>query len=148
MPTHFYHQNTSCMWKVSHHGRIRLCRTMVVLLTKTVVQTYMYCVPFASTWDRFGMTAMNECSMWCPSDCLMKRDQKLPSCTAIFWLGIVILQCVHVSEVVCGLYDTHLCIICPVCDVTHMRKSTKAPGLSCLTILQAMASWVRAWEWG
>ena len=33
-------------------ARVRLCRTMVVLLTKKAVETYLYCVPFASTMDK------------------------------------------------------------------------------------------------
>ena len=41
--------------------RVRSCRTMVVHLTKKAMQTYLYCVAFASTMDRFGMTAGSEC---------------------------------------------------------------------------------------
>ena len=34
---------------------------MVVLLTKKAVETYLYCVPFAGSMDRFNMTAASEC---------------------------------------------------------------------------------------
>ena len=37
-----------------------LCRTVVVLLTKKAVETYLYCVPFAITMDRFGMAGASE----------------------------------------------------------------------------------------
>ena len=45
----------------SRHVRVQLCNTMVLLLTKKAVQTYLCCVPIASTMDRFGMTATSEC---------------------------------------------------------------------------------------
>ena len=49
---------------------------MVVHLTKKAMQTYLYCVAFASTMDSFGMTAATECySTQCPSDSLMKSDK-------------------------------------------------------------------------
>ena len=35
------------------------------------------------------------------------------------------LQCMHAGEVLCGLHDAHVRIICPVCDVTHVRKCTR-----------------------
>ena len=57
----------------------------------------------------------------------MKIDIKAPLCTAIFRLGIVVLQCVRAGEVFCGLHVTHVHIICPVRDVTHMRKCTRPP---------------------
>ena len=61
----------------------------------------------------------------CPPDCLVKRNIKAPSCAAIFQLGIVVLQCVRAGEVFCGLHVTHIRIICPVRDVTHVRKCTR-----------------------
>ena len=61
----------------------------------------------------------------CPPDCLVKSDIKAPSCAAIFRLGIVVLQCVRTGEVFCGLHVTHVRIICPVRDVTHVRKCTR-----------------------
>ena len=49
---------------------------MAVLLMKKAVQTYLYCVPFAGTMDRFGMTAAtDDASERCPPDCLMKSDK-------------------------------------------------------------------------
>ena len=60
----------------------------------------------------------------CPPDCLVKSDIKAPSCTAIFRLRIVVLQCVRTGEVFCGLHVAHVRIICPVRDVTHVRKCT------------------------
>ena len=60
-----------------------------------------------------------------PPDCLVKSDITAPSCAAIFRLGIVVLQCVHASKVFCGLHVAHVRIICPVCDVTHVRKCTR-----------------------
>ena len=36
----------------------------------------------------------------CLPDCLVKSDKKPPSCTAIFQLRIVMLQCMNVGEVV------------------------------------------------
>ena len=78
----------------SHHGRVQLCRTMVVLLTKKAVQTYV-CF-FASTMD-IGMAWQQQASAtvcllqapgigmawqqwtsastWCPPDWLVKSDQ-------------------------------------------------------------------------
>ena len=35
------------------------------------------------------------------------------------------LQCVRTGEVFCGLYVAHVHIICPVRDVTHVRKCTR-----------------------
>ena len=35
------------------------------------------------------------------------------------------LQCVRAGEVFCGLHVAHIHIICPVRDVTHMRKCTR-----------------------
>ena len=61
----------------------------------------------------------------CPPDCLMKSDIKAPSCAAIFRFGIVALQCVRAGEDFCGLYVAHVRIICPVRDVTHVRKCTR-----------------------
>ena len=61
----------------------------------------------------------------CPPDCLVKSDIKAPSCAAIFRLGIVVLQCVRMGEVFCGLHVAHVHIICPVRDVTHVRKCTR-----------------------
>ena len=61
----------------------------------------------------------------CPPDCLVKSDIKAPSCTAIFRLRIVVLQCVRAGKVFCGLQITHIRIICPVRDVTHVRKCTR-----------------------
>ena len=61
----------------------------------------------------------------CPPDCLVKSDIKAPSCAAIFRLGIVVLQCVRTGEVFCGLHVAHVHIICPVRDVTHVRKCTR-----------------------
>ena len=61
----------------------------------------------------------------CPPDCLVKSDVKAPSCTTIFLLGIVVLQCVRAGKVFCGLHVAHMRIICPVCDVTHVRKCTR-----------------------
>ena len=61
----------------------------------------------------------------CPPDCLVKNDIKAPSCAAIFRLGIVVLQCVRTGEVFCGLHVAHVHIICPVRDVTHVRKCTR-----------------------
>ena len=55
----------------------------------------------------------------------MKSDIKAPLCTAIFRLGIVVLQCVRAGEVFCGLYVAHVRIICPVRDITHVRKCTR-----------------------
>ena len=51
-------------------------------------------------------------STQCPPDCL-----KSSLCAAP----------VNVGEVVCNLYDAYVCIICPVRDVTHMRKCTTLP---------------------
>ena len=39
---------------------------------------------------------------------------------------IVVLQCVRVSEVFCGLHVAHVRIICPVCDVNHVKKCTRS----------------------
>ena len=61
----------------------------------------------------------------CPPDCLVKSDIKAPSCAAIFRLGIIVLQCVRAGEVFCGLHVAHIRIICPVRDVTHVRKCTR-----------------------
>ena len=61
----------------------------------------------------------------CPPDCLVKSDIKAPSCAAIFRLGIVVLQCVCAGKVFCGLHVAHVRIICPVRDVTHVRKCTR-----------------------
>ena len=61
----------------------------------------------------------------CPPDCLVKSDIKAPSCAAIFRLRIVVLQCVRTGEVFCGLHVAHVHIICPVRDVTHVRKCTR-----------------------
>ena len=61
----------------------------------------------------------------CPPDCLVKSDIKAPSCAAIFRLGIVVLQCVRTGEVFCGLHVAHVHVICPVRDVTHVRKCTR-----------------------
>ena len=61
----------------------------------------------------------------CPPDCLVKSDIKAPSCAAIFRLGIVVLQCVRAGKVFCGLHVAHVRIICPVRDVTHVRKCTR-----------------------
>ena len=61
----------------------------------------------------------------CPPDCLVKSDIKAPSCAAIFRLGIVVLQCVRTGKAFCGLHVAHVCIICPVRDVTHVRKCTR-----------------------
>ena len=61
----------------------------------------------------------------CPPDCLVKSDIKAPSCAAIFRLGIVVLQYVRTGEVFCGLHVAHVHIICPVRDVTHVRKCTR-----------------------
>ena len=61
----------------------------------------------------------------CPPDCLVKSDIKVPSCTAIFRLGIVVLQCVRACKVFRGLHVAHVRIICPVRDVTHVRKCTR-----------------------
>ena len=61
----------------------------------------------------------------CPPDYFMKSDIKAPSCAAIFRLGIVVLQCVRTGEVSCGLHVAHVHIICPVRDVTHVRKCTR-----------------------
>ena len=55
----------------------------------------------------------------------MKSDIKAPSCAAIFRLGIVVLQCVRAGEVFCDLHVAHVHIICPVRDVTHVRKCTR-----------------------
>ena len=63
----------------------------------------------------------------CPPDCLVKGNIKVPSYAAIFRLGIVVLQCVHVGEVFCGLHVAHVRIVCPVHDVTHVRKCTRPP---------------------
>ena len=57
-----------------------------------------------------------------PLDCLDKSDIKLPLCAAIFRSGIV--DCAY-GKVVCGLCDAHVRIICPVRDVTHVRKCTR-----------------------
>ena len=35
------------------------------------------------------------------------------------------LQCVRAGEVFCGLHVAHVRIICPVRDVTHVRKYTR-----------------------
>ena len=35
------------------------------------------------------------------------------------------LQCVRMGEVFCGLHVAHVHIICPVRDVTHVRKCTR-----------------------
>ena len=35
------------------------------------------------------------------------------------------LQCMRVGEVFCGLHVAHVRIICPVRDVTHVRKCTR-----------------------
>ena len=61
----------------------------------------------------------------CPPNCLVKSDIKAPSCAAIFRLGIVVLQCVRAGKVFCGLHVAHVRIICPVRDVTHVRKCTR-----------------------
>ena len=61
----------------------------------------------------------------CPPDCLVKSDIKAPSYAAIFRLGIVVLQCVRAGQVFCGLHVAHVRIICPVRDVTHVRKCTR-----------------------
>ena len=61
----------------------------------------------------------------CPPDCLVKSDIKAPSCAAIFRLVIVVLQCVRAGQVFCGLHVAHVRIICPVRDVTHVRKCTR-----------------------
>ena len=61
----------------------------------------------------------------CPPDCFVKIDIKAPLCAAIFRLGIVMLQCVRTGEVFCGLHVAHVHIICPVRDVTHVRKCTR-----------------------
>ena len=55
----------------------------------------------------------------------MKSDIKAPSCAAIFLLGKVVLQCVRAGQVFCGLHVAHVRIICPVRDVTHVRKCTR-----------------------
>ena len=60
----------------------------------------------------------------CPPNCLVKSEIRAPSCTAIFRLGIVVLQCVRAGKVFCGLHVAHVRIICPVRDVTHVRKCT------------------------
>ena len=61
----------------------------------------------------------------CPPDCLVKSDIKAPSYSAIFRLGIVVLQCVCMGEVFYGLHVAHVHIICPVSDVIHVRKCTR-----------------------
>ena len=61
----------------------------------------------------------------CPPDCLVKSDIKVRSCAAIFRLGIVVLHAVCACEVFCGLHVAHVRIICPVRDVTHVRKCTR-----------------------
>ena len=55
----------------------------------------------------------------------MKSDIKAPFCATILQLGIVVLQCVRVGEVFCGLHVAHICIICPVRDITYVRKCTR-----------------------
>ena len=55
----------------------------------------------------------------------MKSDIKMPSCAAIFQLGILVLQCVRAGKVFCDLHVAHVRIICPVCDITHVRKCTR-----------------------
>ena len=81
---------------------------------------------FERTIDRFGMaTATDGASAQCPPDCLMKSNKRSSSCTAIFQLRTVGLQYMHVDEVVSDLLDANICIICPVCDVTHLIKCTR-----------------------
>ena len=90
------------------------------------MQTYLYCVPFASTMNKFGMTAaIDGDSAQSAPDCLVKREKKLSSCGAIFRLGTVALRYMQLGEVVFDLHDAHVCIICPVRDITHMRKCTR-----------------------
>ena len=79
----------------------------------------------------------------CPPGCLVKSDIKVPLCAAIFWLRIVALQCVHAGKVFCGLHVAHVHIICPVHDVTHVRKCTRP---SPATVLRVTGSWARASE--
>ena len=81
------------------------------------------------TLDRLNCCCVSSLS-WlgktlCPPDCLVKSNIKAPSCAAIFRLGIVVLQCVRTGEVFCGLHVAHVHIICPVRDVTHVRKCTR-----------------------
>ena len=123
--------------KSSRHVRVWLCRTKVVLLTKKAVQTYLYCLPFASTMNRIGMIAASKCQY------TMLSVQSTYCCvSSLLWLGklSVLLTitlsatknhlrglpsfdseqsfssvCVCVGKVVCGLHDTHICIICPIC---------------------------------
>ena len=45
----------------SRQVRVWLWKTMVILLTKKDVQTYLYCLPFASTMNRIGMIAASKC---------------------------------------------------------------------------------------
>ena len=61
----------------------------------------------------------------CPPNRLVKSYIKAPLCTAIFQLGIVVLQCVRAGKVFCGLHVAHVRIICSVHDVTHVRKCTR-----------------------
>ena len=70
----------------------------------------------------FGVRAWTEMEIQCVKG--MYR-LKLVSCAAIFRLGIVVLQCVRAGEVFCGLHVAHVRIICPVCDITHVRKCTR-----------------------
>ena len=63
-----------------------------------------------------------------PPDCLIKSNIKVPSCAAIFLLGIVMLQCVCAGKIFGGLHVANVrqcSLICPVGDVTHMRKCTR-----------------------
>ena len=89
-PCTFHLQHMSCLATGEY-----ACRTMVASTPKDYLEK-----PLSSQLSR-------------------EEQQKSPSSTDIFQLGIVALQCVHVGEVVCGLHDL---IISPGGDVTHARK--------------------------
>jgi len=77
------------------------------------------------------MTAViNGDSMQSPPDFFMKSDTKLSLC-GCFRLGMLALQYMRLDKFVCDLHDANVPIICPVCDVTHMRNVPSPPPLTC-----------------
>lgn len=79
--------------------------------------------------DRLAMMAASKC--WCTMSSRLSRDEQqknhlrvLPS----FDLNnyIIALQCMCVGKVVCRFFDAHIHTICPVCDITHIKKMYQA----------------------
>ena len=69
--------------------------------------------------DRFGMTAATKCQHTMSSQL---SQIIFVHCHLSTWNNCAP---VNVGEVVCDLYDAYVRIICPVHDVTHMRKCTR-----------------------